>query len=787
MSPLEQAALLTKQGFRILPVINNEPREGTSGFGLATPDYTVPPVIEWWNMPGTEVGILCGPCPALGPGGDSGDQLLCIDVDGDPATHPALAAFLATLPPTLASRRGRHLWFRVPAADAGLLKTSWCFFKRPGVAHDGLDLKYNGGYARESWDWAPGVDPEALVASIATLPAAALAALLEARGARPATQNGIATLAGAPPPELERGPEALRAAGFDPDRVRQDAAAWLLSPAAPVPAEGAGSAALLVVFGALLVGFGLDDETALDLAIDVYAQRWWGDDPKGIDEDGIARKLDVIDQNGSERFTVPLELAVRARTVRDGMALTRPDAITAALAALPAAALAGGDPDGDDEDGDPAAIERAQVDAMKKIEGRLHTLNFKLQRNQKGELKNTAFNTALVLDLHPIWSGMFGYDEFTHNVVFLRDVVGAPEFRGVAAGTIFDEDHHATALQVWFGSNAAGYHEPNISSLIATVHLIAKERRFHAVRAYLDKVRAMGWDGIDRNLCNYLGAEQTPYHRAVCAKWMRSAVARAMRPGCQADNMLILEGNQGLRKSSVLKALCPDVRWFYAAASRMVGSKDFMQDMNGKWICEIPEVDQLLSSRDESEVKALLTRTTDNYRPSYARKSQDFARQLVFSGTTNVGDYLRDVTGNRRYWGVACGRINDAAVCDDRDQIWAQAVAEYDRGEWWHLTPEEVVLAEDEQEGRLQGDPWSAAVEKWLAERTGEPFSIHDVLSALPGAKPVADQTQADLNRMGKLLRKMGLQKRTTRSGGDRHKLWFPPDPAMRGPGGEPF
>src|SRR6185436_4380378 len=177
-----------------------------------------------------------------------------------------------------------------------------------------------------------------------------------------------------------------------------------------------------------------------------------------------------------------------------------------------------------------------------------------------------------------------------------------------------------------------------------------------------------------------------------------------------------LEGEQGWRKSTVLRALCPDQRWFYEAASRLVGGKDFMQDMAGKWLCEIPEVDQLISSRDESELKALLSRTSDNYRPSYARKSRDFPRQLVFAGTTNKGDYLRDPTGNRRYWGVACGVVRDAAVCDDRDQLWAQALSEYEAGQPWWLAPDEDLLAREEQAARLEGDPWTDFMWEWLAK-----------------------------------------------------------------------
>lgn len=527
----------------------------------------------------------------------------------------------------------------------------------------------------------------------------------------------------------------------------------------------------MVVFGALMVGFGLSDEDALELAIDVYAPRAWpGEDPE---EEKFEHKVDEIDRHGSERFQ-PLELAIVAREVRRGAALTRSDAVTEGLRPL----LATGAP----------------TDAIVTATESLRTWEFALVQNQKGEIKNNAYNTAITLELHPDWSGLFGYDEFTHAVVFLRDstILGLP----ACAGDAFHEDHHVEAVQIWFAKRA---HEPNKAALIDAIHHAARQRSYHAVRAYLERVRGT-WDGIDRNLADYLGAAPTPYHRAVCAKWLRSAVARAMIPGDKADTMLILEGEQGWRKSTALKALCPDVRWFYEAASRDVGGKDFMQDMNGKWFCEVPEVDQLIRSRDESELKALLTRTSDNYRPSYARKSQDFPRQLVFAGTTNKDDYLRDETGNRRYWVVRCGTegpVLDGAICDDRDQLWAQALAEYEAGQarrragedvavWW-LTPAEEAMARSEQADRLEGDPWTEAVRDWLDARGTEPFTIRDVLGGLPGAKPAADQTQADFNRMAKVLRKMGLRDRRARVGGDMRRVWSAVDSANRCPGGEPF
>ncbi len=434
--------------------------------------------------------------------------------------------------------------------------------------------------------------------------------------------------------------------------------------------------------------------------------------------------------------------------------------------------------------GDELAAEEEDDDSVEMHEDRLSTLNSRIKRNAKGEVRNLVFNTLLSLEMHHEWRGVFAWDDFTQETIFLRAPT-APELSSVKVGDVFDEDRHVGLMQAWFGKKE--YHEPAPSAMITAVHTIAQQHPFHAVRAYLEGLRGK-WDGVDRSLVEYLGAEITQYNVAVCGKWMISAVARAMVPGVKADPMLILEGRQGYRKSTAIRCLCPDTRWFFEVASREVGSKDFMQDMRGKWLCEIPEVDQLTLSRDESELKALMTRQSDNYRPSYARKSRDFPRQLVFAATTNKSEYLRDETGNRRYWPVACGvvgSIREAALCDDRDQLWAQAVFAYDAGQaaraaggndcvWW-LDPEESLLAEAEQRLRLEEDPWTIGVKDWLEANpvaVAEGFRTVDVLKDLAGAKPMADLEQRDANRMGKTLRLMGFESARVNTPGGKVRLW---------------
>ena len=149
-------------------------------------------------------------------------------------------------------------------------------------------------------------------------------------------------------------------------------------------------------------------------------------------------------------------------------------------------------------------------------------------------------------------------------------------------------------------------------------------------------------------LVDFLGAEDTPYVRAIGRKWLISAVARAMKPGCKADHMLVLEGPQGILKSSALATLCHDDSWFLEDL-RDIHGKDALMQFGGKWLVEIAEL-QSFRGADIARLKAFISTRTDNYRPPYARLGQDFPRSVILAGTVNEDQYLEDDTGGRRFW-----------------------------------------------------------------------------------------------------------------------------------------
>lgn len=311
MLPITQAALLEAQGFRIVPTngkIATEP-----GFGAEFPDATWG--AEHFGDDDCRVAILAGPCPALGatPAAPAaGDWLLILDLDGPWEKSETLVEFLECLPPTLTSHAARHRFFRVPPSPERDCLKAWVdvFSTKSACNGAALDLRWCGGYACEAPDdWAAGTDTEHLADAIATLPAMAAEIVVAAATAGdPARHRG---------PRLADGGRAtLEKAGFDYAQVMADAADWLRSKAAPRAVRGNGHASLLVIFGALLVGFGLEDDDARALAEDVWNplidDPWDGDE---LDKD-FSRKIDEIDRMGSDRFS-PLELAYAARNPRE--------------------------------------------------------------------------------------------------------------------------------------------------------------------------------------------------------------------------------------------------------------------------------------------------------------------------------------------------------------------------------------------------------------------------------------------------------------------------------------
>ena len=365
----------------------------------------------------------------------------------------------------------------------------------------------------------------------------------------------------------------------------------------------------------------------------------------------------------------------------------------------------------------------------------------KLRYDDNGDLKLTLANLVTILNHHPDWRGVLFYDEFSGDILKRKP----PPFPHVKLGEWTDMD--SSKSRVWL-EEEYDFEKLPTGLVDEAVAVAADLHAVHAVKEYLEPLK---WDRVPRCktwLLRYLGAEDNPVHRFVGQAWMVGAVRRIYEPGSQFDNVLVLEGRQGARKTTALRVL--GGAW-HAESITDLGSKDSLQTLRGKWIVEFAELDAL-GRVESSRIKQHISATNDVYRPSYGRRSITVPRQNVFAASCNPEKYLKDETGARRFWPVRVGTIDIDALVRDRDQLWAEAVHLYRQGEQCWATPDMAYLTEA-QEARFQDDPWEEHVAIFCYGKRN--VLISEVLSSLRVEVP--KQTQSEKNRVAKILGRLGF------------------------------
>ena len=294
---------------------------------------------------------------------------------------------------------------------------------------------------------------------------------------------------------------------------------------------------------------------------------------------------------------------------------------------------------------------------------------------------------------------------------------------------------------------------------------IARRNHYHPVRDYLN---TLAWDQeprIERWLIDYAGAPDTPYVRAVSRIVLIAAVRRIRKPGVKYDEMLILESPQGTDKSSGLRALAFNDDWFTDDLPLHGDTRRFMEATAGKWIVEAGEL-KGMGKGDVAALKACLSRQRDEARLAYGHKNTRVPRQFVLIGTTNETDgYLRDATGNRRFWPVRIQRFALERLRADRDQFWAEAAEAEALGESIRLDPRLYAEAAIEQEARQRGDdPLVDVLYRSLGNRTGK-LRVSDafLICGLEAGKVNQDQ----IERFGRAIRELGWERKRRRFDGE--------------------
>jgi hypothetical protein len=369
----------------------------------------------------------------------------------------------------------------------------------------------------------------------------------------------------------------------------------------------------------------------------------------------------------------------------------------------------------------------------------------------KTNLASNVGNVLLALTQEPEIMNAFGYDEMLRTEVLLRPLfTNDPNF---TARPVTDADVCAVQAHLqWFGFRRLGK-----GAMHEAIDKHARDHAFHPVRDYLE---ALHWDGIERVrtwLKTYLGAKQNKYTEGIGTMLLVGMVARVYEPGCKFDYLPILEGGQGTFKSTACAVLAGE---YFSDHLPDITGKEASQHLRGKWIIEVSEL-RAYNRAVVAAFKEFLTRHTECYRPPWGRKEAIEPRQCVLIGTTNAPLYLKDETGNRRFWPIKCGKIDIEALRGDRDQLFAEAVKLYRGGRhWWPDAKFEQRCIAEEQEARFEADAWEPMIHRYLDRLHEKRTSVlHVAIGALDyeGERPLVPRSKDEprqergtpINRLG--------------------------------------
>jgi len=330
-----------------------------------------------------------------------------------------------------------------------------------------------------------------------------------------------------------------------------------------------------------------------------------------------------------------------------------------------------------------------------------------LEYDKKGNIVQTIKNTVTVLENDPMLKGRIGFNEFANRAVILDKL---PWGKEVGADWSDADD---AGLRLYLESIYGISHKNKIDDAL---EIIFAKHTFHPVRDYLNSLE---WDGnkrVDTLLIDYLGADDNEYVRTVTRKWHCGAVARIIEPGIKFDHMLVLTGEQGIHKSSYFKELAKG--WFTDSIQDVEGTQA-VEKLMSSWIIEFGEL-QAFNRAESNAIKRFITSQEDRTRLAYARRPSYLKRQCVFAGTTNKSEFLKDDTGNRRFWPVEVKREGRSKnvfkdLPEERDQIWAEAVVLWkDKKERLYLTDEENKLAVVQQEKHKESNEKEGLIIEYL-------------------------------------------------------------------------
>lgn len=353
----------------------------------------------------------------------------------------------------------------------------------------------------------------------------------------------------------------------------------------------------------------------------------------------------------------------------------------------------------------------------------------KLQVSSQTGLPNkTIDNILIILENDPLIKGRFYHDEFAQHCV-------------KEAPLPWEQGQVYIRPKLWGDADDAGlrhylekmYSITGKEKAYDAVALSAMHHKRNKLIEYLDSLQ---WDGIprlDTLLIDYFGAKDTEYTRLAVRKTLTAAVARARQPGIKFDTMLILAGKQGCGKSTFFRLLGKD--WFSDSMSTFEG-KEAVEQLHGFWIIEAGEL-KAMNKAEQNTVKQFMSKTEDVYRQPYGRHTSRFPRSCIIVGSTNEDEFLRDITGNRRFWPVDLGEVPAVkSVFKDLplevDQIWAEAQMRFQCGESLIITDDDAAKeAKAQQDRHMESLPKEGVVREFLAQKVTRDWQNKDLNARL--------------------------------------------------------
>jgi predicted P-loop ATPase len=392
----------------------------------------------------------------------------------------------------------------------------------------------------------------------------------------------------------------------------------------------------------------------------------------------------------------------------------------------------------------------------------------KLAKDDRGRIIADLDNVLVALDGEHSVRLAIAYDEMLQHSLVMLEWPKVAEFDGPERTYPHEvDDDDITRLQQWL--QRMGIRRIGREIVGQAVEHLARRRRFHPVR---DGFEMLAWDGVpklDTWMFSYLGAvaesaEEIEYVRMIGAMFLIAMVARIYRPGCQCDYMLVLEGEQGILKSSACRVLAGD--YFSDSLPDAITSKDARQHLRGKHLVEVSEL-AAFSKTEVEALKAFITRREEKYRPPFGRHDVMEPRQGVLVGTTNQHVYIKDSTGARRFWPIRCTTIDVEGLRAVRDQLFAEAVFRFKRGDrWWPTAADEERFFKPQQAARLEDDPWKGPIARYLESMMSERVTPAEIAKMCLGFVGDSRITPADGRRIANVMRELEWPYKHTMKGG---------------------